>query len=170
MTDTNERSELAFAAFIGIDWADQELAVRFGGQPVAIAKSDPSDANLLADLLVRHREKLRRFDPDTTDTRMLQFLVEGRRKLVNDKTRYSNRLTAHFKMYFPQVPRSATASSCSHGRCGLIVMHFHAHPGTRSPRRNCPATRKLRASRCRQRPPKDESGRNGEYGNDFSCG
>ena len=50
------------------------------------AKSDPSDAGLLLDLLVRHREKLRRLDPDTEQTRTLQFLVEARRKFVNDKT------------------------------------------------------------------------------------
>ena len=37
------------------------------------AKSDPSDAGLLLDLLVRHREKLRRLDPDTEETRTLQF-------------------------------------------------------------------------------------------------
>ena len=67
------------------------------------AKSDPSDAGLLVDLLVRHREKLRRLNPDTEQTRTLQFLVEARRKFVNDKTRYSNRLTAYLKMYFPQV-------------------------------------------------------------------
>jgi transposase len=67
------------------------------------AKSDPSDADLLLDLLARHRERLRRLDPDTEETRTLQFLVEGRRKFVNDKTRYSNRLTAQLKMYFPQV-------------------------------------------------------------------
>ena len=67
------------------------------------AKSDPSDAALLLDLLVRHREKLRRLDPDTEQTRTLQFLVEARRKFVNDKTRYANRLTACLKMYFPQV-------------------------------------------------------------------
>jgi transposase len=67
------------------------------------AKSDPSDAGLLVDLLVRHREKLRRFNPDTEQTRTLQFLVEARRKFVSDKTRYSNRLTAYLKMYFPQV-------------------------------------------------------------------
>jgi hypothetical protein len=58
---------------------------------------------LLLDLLIRHREKLRRLDPDTEETRTLQFLVEARRKLVNDKTRYTNRLTAYLKMYFPQV-------------------------------------------------------------------
>jgi len=174
MTGANERSEPDFAAFIGIDWADQrhawalqtttqgamergdldhtpeavdawatELGRRFGGRPIAIAleqsrgallfmltkyahfvlypihpttlvnyrrgfrpsgaKSDPSDAGLLLDILVRHREKLRRLNPDTAETRTLQFLVEGRRKLVNDKTRYSNRLTAYLKMYFPQV-------------------------------------------------------------------
>jgi len=174
MTGANERSEPDFAAFIGIDWADQrhawalqttteaamkrgdldhtpeavddwatELGRRFGGRPIAIAleqsrgallfmltkyahfvlypihpttlvnyrrgfrpsgaKSDPSDAGLLLDILVRHREKLRRLNPDTAETRTLQFLVEGRRKLVNDKTRYSNRLTACLKMYFPQV-------------------------------------------------------------------
>jgi transposase len=174
MTDPNERSEPDFAAFIGIDWADQrhawalqtttqkaiehgdldhapeaidawatELGRRFGGRLIAIsleqsrgallfaltkyahfvlypihpatlanyrsgfrpsgAKSDPSDAGLLLDLLVRHREKLRRLNPDTVETRTLQFLVEGRRKLVSDKTRYSNRLTACLKMYFPQV-------------------------------------------------------------------
>lgn len=67
------------------------------------AKDDPHDAHLLLELLTRHREKLRRLQPDTTETRTLQFLVEERRKLVNDRTRYSNRLTAHLKLYFPQV-------------------------------------------------------------------
>ena len=33
------------------------------------AKSDPSDATMLLDLLVRHREKLRRLNPDTVETR-----------------------------------------------------------------------------------------------------
>lgn len=67
------------------------------------AKNDPDDAGLLLDILVRHRDKLRRLNPDTIETRTLQFLVEERRKLVHEKTRYSNRLTAHLKMYFPQV-------------------------------------------------------------------
>src|SRR5947209_10951838 len=33
----------------------------------------------------------------------VQSCLEERRKLVNDRTRYSNRLTACLKMYFPQV-------------------------------------------------------------------
>ena len=52
---------------------------------------------------MRHRERLRRLKPDTEGTRTLQFLVEARRTFVNEKTRYSNRLTACLKMYFPQV-------------------------------------------------------------------
>src|SRR3954466_3103666 len=67
------------------------------------AKSDPSDATLLVDLLVCHRERLRQLRPDSEQTRTLQFLVEGRRKFVHEKVRYSNRLTAYLKMYFPQV-------------------------------------------------------------------
>jgi transposase len=67
------------------------------------AKDDPSDARLLLDILMLHRDKLRRLDPDTSETRTLQFMVEERRKLVHEKTRYSNRITAHLKMYFPQV-------------------------------------------------------------------
>jgi transposase len=174
MVDKNQKQETEFAAFVGIDWADEkhawamqipgnpkvergdldhtpeavevwaaELALRFAGRPIAVAleqsrgsllfmltkyahlvlfpvhpttlydyrkgfrpsgaKSDPSDAGLLVDLLMRHREKLRRLNPDTEQTRTLQFLVEARRKFVSDKTRYSNRLTAYLKMYFPQV-------------------------------------------------------------------
>jgi len=174
MVNTKQKDEIEFAAFMGIDWADQthawalelpthcgvehgdlahtpealeawaaELAHRFGGQPIAVAveqsrgallfmltkyahfvlfpmhpatlasyrkgfrpsgaKSDPSDADLLVDLLVHHREKLRRLNPDSEQTCTLQFLVEGRRKFVNDKTRYSNRLTAYLKIYFPQA-------------------------------------------------------------------
>ena len=67
------------------------------------AKADPSDAGLLVDVLILHRDKLRRLTPETPETRILQFLVEERRKLVHEKTRYSNRITSHMKTYFQQV-------------------------------------------------------------------
>ena len=171
MTENNP-NENEFAAFVGIDWADQkhawamqtasgvehgfpahtpeaveawavELGRRFAGRAIAVAleqsrgallfmltkyvhlvrfpihpttlanyrqgfrpsgaKSDPSDADTALELLVRHRDKLRRLNPDTTETRTLQFMVEQRRKLVDEKTRYSNRLTGYLKMYFPQA-------------------------------------------------------------------
>jgi hypothetical protein len=67
------------------------------------AKSDPSDAVLILDLLYTHTERLRPFEPDTVETRTLQLLVEARRDAVDDKTRYLHRLTAQLKMFFPQV-------------------------------------------------------------------
>ena len=67
------------------------------------AKADPSDTASLLDLLLRHRERLRRLQPDTVETRLLHFLVEERRRTVDEKTRQSNRLTAYLKLYFPQI-------------------------------------------------------------------
>jgi transposase len=67
------------------------------------AKDDPGDAAYLADLLVLHRGKLKAWSPDDEKTRTLQYLVEHRRRLVNDRTRISNRLTSLLKGYFPQV-------------------------------------------------------------------
>jgi transposase len=125
-------------------WAT-ELAVRFGGRPVAVAleqsrgaliyslqrfshlvfypihpstsskyraamfpsgsKDDPIDSDLLLDLLVRHRDRLRPLRPDTTETRKLQSLVEKRRQLVDDLTAQKNRITALLKIYYPQALR-----------------------------------------------------------------
>ena len=163
-----------FAAFIGIDWADQKhtwslqtagskqresgelehtpeaveawvahLYQRFGQRSIAVAveqsrgalvfmlnkyelfhlfpvpgqmagsmrqalypsgaKDDPRDADLLLDLLLQHRNKLRRQSPDSEATRRVQNLVEERRKLVDEKTAQINRLTDHLKVYFPQM-------------------------------------------------------------------
>lgn len=67
------------------------------------AKDDPGDTALLLDLLLHHRQHLRRLDPDTVETRQLRLFVELRRALVDERTRQSNRLTAWLKMYFPQA-------------------------------------------------------------------
>ncbi len=166
--------EPQFAAFVGIDWADQkhvwclqavdsgkresgelehtpeaveawvgQLCQRFRHRPIAVAveqsrgalvfmlakyeplhlfpvpstmsasmrkalypsgsKDDPRDADVLLDLLLQHRDKLRRLSPDTEATRRVQNLVEERRKLVDEKTEQTNRLTSHLKIYFPQI-------------------------------------------------------------------
>ena len=150
-----------FAAFVGIDWADQkhvwclqaagwekrdsgelehtpeaveawvgQLCQRFSNRPIAVAveqsrgalvfmlakyeplhlfpvpstmaanmrealypsgaKDDPRDADLLLDLLLQHRDKLRGLSPDTEATRRVQNLVEERRKLVDEKTEQSS--------------------------------------------------------------------------------
>jgi len=67
------------------------------------AKDDPRDADLLLELLVLHRDKLRRLTPDNEATRRVQNLVEERRKLVEEKTAQLNRLTGYLKVYFPQM-------------------------------------------------------------------
>jgi transposase len=69
------------------------------------SKDDPKDADVIMELLIQHRDRLRRLEPDTVETRTLQLLVEKRRKLVDERTRQSNRLTDELKMYFPQVMR-----------------------------------------------------------------
>jgi transposase len=173
MTHSKTKST-EFAAYIGIDWADQkhdiclqeagsnrieflkldhkpeaisnwisELRQRFQGKPITIAleqkrggliyslmhyefitlypvnphalasyreafatsgaKDDPVDAALLRELIALHRDKLHPWTPDDPLTRELAFLVEYRRRLVDDRTRLTNRLQALLKQYFPQA-------------------------------------------------------------------
>ncbi|HEY0379779.1 MAG TPA: IS110 family transposase [Pyrinomonadaceae bacterium] len=66
-------------------------------------KDDPPDAAYLAELLFSHRDRLRRWQPDSEQTRTLRYPVEHRRRLVSDRTRISNRMTSLLKCYFPQV-------------------------------------------------------------------
>jgi transposase len=67
------------------------------------AKDDPSDAQLLLDLVSRHPEQFHPWEPQRPEVRALASLVEQRRTLVADKVRYTNRLTAALKNYYPQV-------------------------------------------------------------------
>lgn len=67
------------------------------------AKDDPKDAEYAVELLIHHRDRLKAWMPDDDRTRTLQYLVEHRRRVVSDRTRTSNRLTALLKLYFPQV-------------------------------------------------------------------
>ena len=68
-------------------------------------KNDPVDADLLLDLLTRHRDRLRRMRPDHEETRKLQLLTEKRRQLVDEQTSETNRVTDLLKSYFPQALR-----------------------------------------------------------------
>jgi transposase len=66
------------------------------------AKSDPVDSDLIVEVLIKHGDRLRPYQPDTVETRTLQFLVEARRDWVDDRTRHINRLRANLKVVFPQ--------------------------------------------------------------------
>jgi transposase len=67
------------------------------------AQDDPSDAELLLELLRTHRDKLQPLNPQSPTMRALAQLVAHRRRVVGDKVRMTNRLTRTLKNYFPQV-------------------------------------------------------------------
>jgi transposase len=67
------------------------------------AKDDPTDAELALDLLLRHPERFSPLRPQSAGMRCLLSLIEQRRELVGDKTRFSNRLTNALKQYYPQA-------------------------------------------------------------------
>jgi transposase len=67
------------------------------------AKDDPSDSELLLDLLSKHRDRLRAWIPDTVQVRKLQLLCEQRRKMINQRVALTNRLISLLKQYFPQA-------------------------------------------------------------------
>src|SRR5215813_4836350 len=67
------------------------------------AKDDPSDADLLLDILIAHRRHLRVWTPDDALTRSIQLLTEDRRVVVEERKALTNQLTAALKSYFPQA-------------------------------------------------------------------
>lgn len=66
------------------------------------AKDDPTDAQLALDFLLKHPERLSPLNPQSAQMRALQQFVEMRRRLVDDQTRITNRITSALKNYFPQ--------------------------------------------------------------------
>lgn len=171
-TKFNSSSEPLFAAYIGLDWADekhsyalclpdgsqvergqiehtpeaiaawaQKLSQRFHGQPVAMAlelargplvwalcehsflalypvtpkasaefrkalhpsgaKSDASDSGVLLKILLHHRGQLHRLQLADGQTRLLAEFCRDRRCAVQERTRYTLKLTAALKEYFP---------------------------------------------------------------------
>jgi len=66
------------------------------------AKDDPTDAELILELLLTHPERFNPLNPQSAQMRTLEQLVEQRRVLADDQTRITNRLTDALKQYFPQ--------------------------------------------------------------------
>ena len=107
------------------------------------AKDDPSDASLLLDLILRHGEKLRPLQPDTPETRTLQFLVQERRKLVKERSRYSNRLTAHLRRSSVTFSSGGPHWRSSSGKAGPPFVAFSVATTAAAMRRS-----KLAWQRC----------------------
>jgi len=68
---------------------------------VSGAKDDRTDAQLIEQFVRLHRHQLRALEPDTEMTRQLAGLVENRRRLVDERTRFVNQLHAVLKTYYP---------------------------------------------------------------------
>src|SRR4051812_18450197 len=67
------------------------------------AKDDPTDAEWALELLLRHPERFAPLKPQSASMRSLLRLIEQRRELVGDKTRFTNRLSNTLKQYYPQA-------------------------------------------------------------------
>lgn len=64
-------------------------------------RTDEFDACVLANILRTDRDRFQPILPDSELARELKVLTRDRDKLVGDKTRLSNRLTATLKAYYP---------------------------------------------------------------------
>jgi transposase len=67
------------------------------------AKDDLPDAEVLRELVERHRDKLSLLRSTDADTRRLASLCEARRDLVDRRTQLVNQLIACLKSYYPQA-------------------------------------------------------------------
>jgi transposase len=67
------------------------------------SKDDPRDADLVLDFLLKHRERIRLWQPQSPEVRCLRLLCEQRRKLVDLRAELTNQWTANLKNYFPQA-------------------------------------------------------------------
>lgn len=107
------------------------------------AKDDPTDAELMLELLLRHPEQLPRLERESDSMRQLRRLVAERRAFVEDRVRITNRITAALKAYYPQVlgwfrdkwtdvfidfiERWPTLQDAQRARRETLVSFFHAH-------------------------------------------
>ena len=66
-------------------------------------KDDPLDADVALELVRKHREHFRPWQPDTVPTRPRALLTEGRRGLVDHPTAGTHELQTHLKSIFPQA-------------------------------------------------------------------
>ena len=85
------------------------------------AKNDPRDAWLLLDLLRRHREALKVWNPDTEQTRLLAGLCMDRRKAVDLRTSLCNSLRSKLKEYYPQALSLIGESLFSELCCAFLM-------------------------------------------------
>ena len=67
------------------------------------ASSDPDDAALICEFVMKHLSELRTWQPDDAITRKMRLLVEHRRTLIDQRTGLTHTLADTLKQYFPQA-------------------------------------------------------------------
>lgn len=66
-------------------------------------KDDVKDAGLLLSILQKHRDHLRELSIESPDCRLLDGLVQARRRSVDQQTTLVQQLTSNLKEYYPQA-------------------------------------------------------------------
>jgi len=69
----------------------------------SLTKDDIKDAALLLEILQKHREHLRPYEPSDEKSRLLEGLAQARRKSVNQRSALIQTLTSNLKEYYPQA-------------------------------------------------------------------
>ncbi|MCJ8296202.1 MAG: IS110 family transposase [Colwellia sp.] len=109
------------------------------------AKDDPTDAELALDLMLNYPKKIKALNMESESVRKLTYLVEQRRRLVEDRRRFSNRLINTLKQYYPHlldwfshrgsgmfcdfITRWPNLQKLKRARAGTLRKFFHAYPG-----------------------------------------
>jgi transposase len=65
------------------------------------AKADNTDADAIEDMLYRHRDQLRLWQPDDEQTRLLGALCRNRRHAIDERTALTNQLISQLKLCYP---------------------------------------------------------------------
>jgi transposase len=115
------------------------------------AKDDDGDAGLLCEFLRLHRQQLRPLELEDVATREIRGLAEGRRKLVDLRTKLGNQLRQQLKECFPQALELAGKSMYAEAFLKLLAKF----PSFKALQRASP--RKLVRYLPRRRKAEDES-------------
>ena len=107
------------------------------------AKDDPTDAELILDVVLRHPDQFSPVKPQSAELRELLYLVEHRRQVVRDKVRLSNRLCSTLKQYYPQaldwfenrgtvmfcdfIKQWSTLQKLQRARSSTLIKFFRSH-------------------------------------------
>jgi transposase len=89
----------------------------------SMAKDDPGDAQALAELLAKHGDYLRAWQPDDEQTRKIRMLSEDRRSLVDQRTALTNALKSRLKQYFPLALHVTGDRLFGHLACEFLLRY-----------------------------------------------